>query len=228
MWHRSGRSRTRRPSESVPAGTLRDMPRREVDLVLFDLGGVLIELGGIAMLQELAGIAGDEAVWARWLTCPWVRKFEMGQCSATEFSVGIVSEWRLDITPARFLKVFRDWPIGPYPGARELLEGVQRSVPIGCLSNTNSLHWEHQSVAWPMLGIFDFTFLSFELGLVKPDADIFEAVAEELPVDPHRVLYLDDVALNADAARNFGFQSEQARGPDGCRAALRKFGLPAR
>jgi putative hydrolase of the HAD superfamily len=204
------------------------MPRRDVDFVLFDLGGVLIELGGITMLQELAGIASDEEVWTRWLGCPWVRKFEKGKCSATEFSVGVVSEWQLDISPERFLEVFRDWPIGPYPGARILLEEVQRSVPIGCLSNTNSLHWEHQSVAWPMLGMFDATFLSFELGLVKPDADIFQAVADELPVHRQRVLYLDDVALNADAARNFGFRSEQVRGPDECRTALKKFGLPAR
>ena len=204
------------------------MPRRDVDFVLFDLGGVLIELGGSAMLQELAGIASDEEVWARWLASPWVRAFEKGQCSPTEFSVGVVSEWQLDISPQRFLEVFRNWPIGPCPGAPELLEGVQRSVPIGCLSNTNSLHWEHQSGAWPMLGMFDLTFLSFELGLVKPDADIFEAVADELPVDRQRVLYLDDVALNADAARNFGFRSEHVRGPDECRTALRKFDLPTR
>jgi putative hydrolase of the HAD superfamily len=205
---------------------LQNVPRRDIDFVLFDLGGVLIELGGIAMLQELAGIASDEEVWARWLACPWVRKFEKGKCSATELSVGVVSEWHLDISPERFLEVFRDWPIGPYPGARDLLEEVQRSVPIGCLSNTNSLHWEHQSVAWPMLGMFDVTFLSFELGLVKPDAEIFQAVADQLQVDRQRVLYLDDVALNADAARNFGFRSEQVGGPDECRTVLRKFGLP--
>ncbi len=204
------------------------MPRRDVDFVLFDLGGVLIELGGVAMLQELAAIAGDDEIWARWLTCPWVRRFERGQCSATEFSVGVVSEWQLDISPERFLEVFRDWPIGPFPGASELVEDVRLSVPVGCLSNTNALHWEHQSVAWPLLGMFDLTFLSFELGLVKPDADIFEAVAEQLPVDRQRVLFLDDVGLNADAARTFGFRAEQVRGPDECRTALRKFGLPTR
>lgn len=195
---------------------------------MFDLGGVLIELGGIATLQELAGIASEEGVWARWLASPWVREFERGTCSATEFSVGMVSEWQLDISPERFLEIFRAWPIGPYPGVQELVASVQRSVPIGCLSNTNALHWEYQSAAWPMLGMFDLRFLSFELGLVKPDADIFQAVADQLPVDRDRVLYLDDVAINAEAARDFGFRSEQARGPDECRRALRYYGLPAR
>jgi glucose-1-phosphatase len=202
------------------------MPRRDVDFILFDLGGVLIELGGMATFQELAGLAGEEEMWERWLACPWVRRFERGQCSGTEFAAGVVSEWQLDISPGQFLEEFRRWPIGPYPGAPALLASVQRSVPIGCLSNTNALHWEYQFATWPMLGAFDFTFLSFELGLVKPDADIFEAVAAELPVDRRRVLFLDDVASNADAARASGFRAERVRGPDGCRTALGRLGVP--
>jgi glucose-1-phosphatase len=201
------------------------MPGCDVEFVLFDLGGVLIELGGVEALQELAGIADNEEVWRRWLTCPWVRKFERGQCSATEFSTGVVTDWQLDISPERFLKVFRDWPIGPFPGAQDLLDETRRSASIGCLSNTNSMHWSHQSAEWPMLGMFDLTFLSFELGLVKPDADIFEAVADHLPVSRERVLYLDDVALNTDAARTFGFRSEQVHGPDECRMVLSEVGL---
>ena len=203
------------------------MPHRDIDFVLFDLGGVLIELGGVATLQEMAGLAVDDEMWQRWLTSPWVRKFEKGECTADEFSVGFVSEWQIDVSPQQFLEAFREWPIGPFPGARDLLGEVQQSVPIGCLSNTNSMHWEHQSGEWPMLGMFDVRFLSFELGLVKPDEDIFVAVADQLAIERHRVLYLDDVALNADAARTFGFRSEQVRGLDECRKILAEVGLLA-
>jgi FMN phosphatase YigB (HAD superfamily) len=167
----------------------------------------------------------DEEVWHRWLASPWVRRFERGGCSASEFSVGVVAEWGLAISPERFLDIFRRWPIGPFDGAPELLAEVRRSVPVGCLSNTNTLHWEYQSAAWPMLGAFDFRFLSFELGLVKPDQEVFRTVADRLPVSPDRVLYLDDVALNSDAARSFGFRSEQARGIEEVRRVLAKFGL---
>ncbi|MGH9065956.1 MAG: hypothetical protein ACRD0J_00290, partial [Acidimicrobiales bacterium] len=47
------------------------------DWVLFDLGGVLVRLGGDGSLEALCGLRG-EAFWARWLTCPWVRDFERG------------------------------------------------------------------------------------------------------------------------------------------------------
>lgn len=203
------------------------MPDRQIEFVLFDLGGVLIELGGIATLQELTGYLDDEALWHRWLTSPWVRRFEKGECTESEFSTGFVEEWDLDLRPQRFLDIFREWPIGPFPGAEELLAEVRQSVPIGCLSNTNSMHWSYQTSEWPLLNKFDVRFLSFELGMVKPDAAIFEAVSDRLPVSRDHVLYFDDVALNVDAARSFGFPSEHVRGIDEVRAVLLDVGLVA-
>ncbi|HVA10442.1 MAG TPA: HAD-IA family hydrolase [Acidimicrobiales bacterium] len=150
---------------------------------------------------------------------------QKGQCSATEFSAQVVAEWGLDVAPERFLEIFRDWPIGPYPGTSELLVEVQQSVQIGCLSNTNSMHWDHQTSLWPVLDMFDFRFLSFELGLAKPDEAIFHAVAERLPFSRDRILYFDDVAVNSDAARSFGFRSVKVRGIDEVRTALREFGV---
>jgi hypothetical protein len=79
------------------------------------------------------------------------------------FFTGVVSEWALDLPSERFLEIFRDWPIGPYPGTVEVLAEVKRFLQIGCLRNTNKMHWEHHTALWPMLDTFDFRFLSFEL-----------------------------------------------------------------
>ena len=62
-----------------------------VDLVLFDLGGVLIELSGVPAMLELTGIESEEDLWRRWLSCRWVRRFESGGCSETEFAAGVVA-----------------------------------------------------------------------------------------------------------------------------------------
>jgi glucose-1-phosphatase len=198
-----------------------------IGFVLFDLGGVLIELGGVVSLQELAVTVGNEETWHQWLSSSSVRTFEKGECSATEFSARMVSQWDLNITPERFLEIFRDWPIGPYPGASELLAQVRRSVQIGCLSNTNAMHWEHQTSSWPVLDMFEFRFLSFELGLAKPDRAIFQAVADRLPFRKERILHLDDGAANSDAARSFGFRAERVRGLAEVREVLAEVGVLA-
>ena len=64
------------------------MTADRIDLVLFDLGGVLIQPGGVAAMRALAGIDSDEALWARWLGCRWVQRFEAGGCTPEEFADG--------------------------------------------------------------------------------------------------------------------------------------------
>ena len=64
----------------------------KTEVVLFDLGGVLVELGGVPVLREWAQIESDQDVWARWLRCPWVRRYERGQCTRDEFANGLVDD----------------------------------------------------------------------------------------------------------------------------------------
>jgi HAD superfamily hydrolase (TIGR01509 family) len=71
-----------------------------------------------------------------------------------------------------------------------------------------------------VVGSFEFRFLSFELGLVKPDRAIFETVAGRLPAEPHRVLFLDDNVVNVEGATDFGFRARHVRGIDEARRAL--------
>lgn len=196
-----------------------------IDVVLFDLGGVLIEFGGIDAMRELAGIDDEAELWRRWLECRWVRSFERGHCSPIDFAHGVVDDWQLAITGNEYLDSFNSWVRGPFAGAAELVAEVASAVTTGCLSNTNELHWEHQFQHNPMLASFSPSFLSYELGLVKPDAEIFEHVVAELGCDPSRVLFLDDNIINVDGARACGLNAHLTQGVDAARTVLRRFGL---
>jgi glucose-1-phosphatase len=192
-----------------------------IDVVLFDLGGVLFDPGGVAPMRALSGIDDEEELWRRWLSCPWVRAFESGHCSKEEFATGLVDDWRLEIEPAAFLQAFAGWPTGPYPGAEELLRATREFLPVGCLSNTNGLHWTEHFSRWSVLGELDYCFLSFELGQVKPDREIFELVAARLDAPAKRVLFIDDNAINVEGAASVGFEAVRAQGVDEARGALR-------
>jgi HAD superfamily hydrolase (TIGR01509 family) len=191
-----------------------------IEIVLFDLGGVLVDLGGVGPMKELSAIDTDDEFWDRWLTCRWVRGFERGECTPEEFAAGIVEDWGLSVAPAEFLDAFRDWPGRMFPGAEALVEAVHAKVPIGCLSNTNALHWDRHFGTWPILEHFDYRFLSYELGFVKPDRELFEHVARTLPAPPEYVLFLDDNLVNVNGAIDLGFVARHVRGVDGARAAL--------
>lgn len=193
------------------------------DYVLFDLGGVLVRLGGVGKLRELSGIATDDEVWRRWLSCPWVRTFERGHCTAEDFAAGVVAEWSLEVEPVAFLEQFRGWPEGLFDGAAELVAAVRRTTPAGCLSNTNTLHSADASLG--LDSMFDVTFLSHELGLVKPDPEVFVHVVDALDVPPERVVFLDDNQLNVDAARAARFAAVRVQGPREAERALQELGV---
>ncbi|MGO8826620.1 MAG: HAD family hydrolase [Acidimicrobiales bacterium] len=191
-----------------------------IEFVLFDLGGVLVDPGGVGPMRELSRIGTDEELWARWLSCRWVRRFEAGLCSPEEFAGGVVADWELELEPAAFLDEFSGWVNAPYPGALELVAAVRDDVGVGCLSNTNAVQWHANYEATAITEAFTFRFLSFELGLVKPDRQIFEVVAARLPVPPGRVLFLDDNAANVSGAEASGFVARHVRGVEEARRAL--------
>jgi putative hydrolase of the HAD superfamily len=109
----------------------------------------------------------------------------------------------------------------------ELVEAVQARVPAGFLSNMNSFQWAANYEGIPLTDAFSFRFLSFELGLVKPDASVFEAVAARLPVACEQVLFLDDNVVNVEAADGAGFAAVHVRGVDAARRALVSAGVLA-
>ncbi|HVB94650.1 MAG TPA: HAD-IA family hydrolase [Acidimicrobiales bacterium] len=196
-----------------------------VEMVLFDLGGVLLQLGGVRSMRELSGIAGDDELWNRWLSCPWVRSFESGACSHEAFARGVVDDWGLSISPAAFLEEFRTWPTGPLPGAEALVTEVMARVPAGCFSNTNVLHWNDHLAGWPLVGLFEIRFLSFEIGFLKPDRRAFDYVAGEVGTSPGRVLFLDDNTANINGAVAAGFSALRVSGVSETRQALVAFGV---
>jgi putative hydrolase of the HAD superfamily len=198
---------------------------RSVEIVLFDLGGVLLEVGGVAPMRELSGITTDEELWARWLGCRWVQQLEAGRCTPEEFAAGVVADWELAVAPAEFLATFGAWVNQPFPGAPELVAETGAAARIGCLSNTNAFQWDAHFGGLPLIGAFEFRFLSFELGLVKPDPAIFAAVAAGLPASPDRVLFLDDNAVNVEGAAAYGFGARHVRGVGEARRALVETGV---
>lgn len=203
----------------------RQYPRRvtQTRVVLFDMGGVLVELGP---LDEFLGTTiTSDRFWPLWLASPTVRSFERGECDERAFGQGLAAEFNLDLSADEVVERFRLFPRGLFPGAAELVSDVVNGVATGVLSNTNRLHWEQQTDSDLIQGLFDHRFLSYELGLVKPDALLFERVVADLGVAPEAILFVDDNLINVEGARAVGLQAEVVDGVPATRAILAERGL---
>lgn len=176
-----------------------------VEAILFDLGGVLIELAGVArMLEWCPGIETTDELWRRWLQSSAVRRYEVGTTTGEAFAAEIVGEFDLPVAPAAFLAAFEYWPRALYPGATELLRRLAPRYRLASVSNTNPLHWARFCREWALDTLFHDNFPSHRVRRLKPDTDYFAHVVAALGVAPERVVFVDDNRINVEAALAFG------------------------
>ena len=155
---------------------------RPFDVLLFDLGGVLIDFAGV---EEMGPLLTDPlpraVVRTRWIRSEAVRLFERGEISPRQFADRSLVEWNLTMAPEAFLDLFTGWARGLYPGAEQLLSRIGKEHRLACLSNSNELHTPlHREAIQPFIGQ---CFFSNEVGSVKPEAQIFEHAIRELGTD---------------------------------------------
>jgi glucose-1-phosphatase len=185
----------------------------KLSTILFDLGGVLVELPERpipADWAERAPSSGKEL--HDWLTSPAAKAFEKGEISAARFADEIVNEMKLSIAPEEILAYFTFWPQGLFPGTKSLIARILPQYSLAIFSNTNELHWPRLMNEMGLEGCFDHYFASFKIGMAKPDPAAFRYVVKALSCEPSEILFLDDSQMNVDAARLVGIKAERVIG----------------
>jgi putative hydrolase of the HAD superfamily len=84
---------------------------------------------------------------------------------------------------------------------------------IYLLSNTNDAHWQYileTSFPEPAENYFDKTFLSQEMGMAKPDTEIYAEVLRQIGTPADECLFLDDSSANCKAAETLGIHTYNA------------------
>jgi putative hydrolase of the HAD superfamily len=201
-------------------------PAADIRVLLFDVGGVLVELGGVeSILGWLDFRLSPEELWRRWLQSAAVRQFETGQIDAAQFAAGMIAEFELPVGPREFLDSFIGWPTGLYPGTLEMLARIPRRYQRALLSNSNPLHWPRVLGEMKLGASFDHHFVSHLTGRIKPDREAFEHVLESLGCTPGQVLFLDDNLLNVEAARALGLHAVRVQGLEQTQRALIEQGI---
>ncbi len=187
-------------------------------IILFDIGGVLVHSNGIQALQRLLPSGNrEEEILHRWNQSHAVLQFERGRSTPSAFASAFVEEWCLEMTASDFLAFFSEWVPGYYEGAIPLIETLKERYTVGCLSNSNEIHWSRLD---QIDSLFHFTVVSHRTGWMKPAREAYEQVLKTVLVPPSDVFFLDDSAHNVVAAQAVGFRAHMVRGIEEARAIL--------
>ena len=204
------------------------MPTSPIQLVCFDLGGVLVRIA--RNWEDACRRAGvdlrhvPDAGWERHHAL--MLRFETGEIDDAGYlkeAPGCVGG---GVAPEQIVKVFDAWLLGMYPGAIELIDELRsRGVKTACLSNTNPRHWNAlaERDEYRPLQRLDFRLVSHELGVMKPNERAYRMTENATGFWGGQVLFFDDKPENVAAARAVHWKAEAVDRADDAVSQLREY-----
>jgi len=199
-------------------------PMSDIDTLLFDLGGVLVEFNDGFKVFDWANLS-PEAFFEQWIASPTVREFEAGLITTDQFAEGVVREFHLPVSTQEFLENFQSLPKGLFEGTEDLLLKLRGEYRLACFSNTNQLHWPMLRDDLRISELMDECFISCFTGLLKPDREAYEFVLKTLNCSAEQVVFFDDNPINVKAATECGLRAYQVEGFAGLVGKLTQLGV---
>lgn len=182
---------------------------KQIKTLLFDFGDVFINLDKSAILKHLAQFGITK------LSPEQIEKnkaYEVGKLSSQDFISYYHTNLKTDNASAEAItkawnSILLDFPLQRLEFLKKLKKKGEFQLIL--LSNTNELHisWikEHVNFYEEFKSYFDAFYLSHEINLRKPNANIYEFVLDQHQLKPEEVLFIDDTKENTDAAKSLGF-----------------------
>lgn len=189
-----------------------------VDAIVFDLGGVLVDIDLHRAFAAWGGAAGVavEAIAARFAVDEACCAHERGEIDDRAYFAHLRGS--LGLPQLSDEQMLAGWTaiIGePIPGIESLVRRLASRLPLYVFSNTNPAHVAHFVPRFrDLLAHFRRTFTSCELGRRKPEAEAFARLSELIGLPPARLAFFDDVEANVAGARRAGLQAHLVMRPD--------------
>lgn len=179
--------------------------------LLLDLGGVLYEIdlpGTLARFEALRAPGAPPIEYGKNSQHAWFSLGDTGHAGIDAFTAGLREAYQLDATDARLREVWLGVLVGVLPGRVEAVERLAARYRLALLSNTNQFHFEHFAPQCkPMFDRMDHLFLSFEMGVRKPDPEIYLRALAHAGWKAEETLFADDSQANIEAAQALGLQT---------------------
>ena len=181
--------------------------------IIFDIGGVLVNLDWdkvCARLQQHSGLAAGD-VRREVINGPIVSSAMRGLPTPHAYYEALCEKLVLSLAYEEFVDIWNG-----LLSANEAIEPVVEQLrPVHRLvlaSNTDPIHFAHTVDRFPVFKNFERCFLSYEMGLLKPDPAFFRHVLGTLDIPASCCIFIDDRADNVESARGIGITAIQFEG----------------
>ena len=137
-----------------------------------------------------------------------VGRLERGELEIDEFERWIAERLSEGLAEPLAAEGIRDRMFAGMQPDEDMIEAVRRAHASGIKTGLISNSWGPSGFSRDDLGdLFDAVLISGEVGMRKPDAEIFLHAAELLGLEPGQCVFVDDLAQNAEGAKAAGMEA---------------------
>lgn len=192
------------------------MINRQYSAVVFDLGQVIVPFDYKYFVEKVnrhkSGI-GEQ----------FLNLYKKNYYIHRDFEKGLIPEKQFINTMLGFLDNVIDgeafcnyWSdiFTPDDKVISLLSILKQKYKLYLISNTNSIHKKYGFGHYEFLNLFDHLFLSHEVGFIKPEKEIYNAVEKISEFPPEEHIFIDDILEYVNAAKVLGWDGIQFLGYD--------------
>ena len=175
-------------------------------MIIFDLGGVLVNLDWDKVCADLQRHSNAGEVRSEVVNGPIVMSAMQGLLSPQAYHEALCRSLHSDLEYEEFVGIWNGLLSTNY----DIIPLVERLKPDHRLilaSNTDPIHFAHSVQHVGVLENFERFFLSYEMGLLKPDPEFYRHVLETIAIPAHECVFIDDREENVESARSMGITS---------------------
>lgn len=181
-----------------------------IKVLLFDLGRVLVDFDHLRSAQRISAFCSKtpRQIYDLFFESSLTIAFEAGKITPKDFYLQVKQMLDLKLSYDSFEPIWNDifFLSAKNRSVFGLVNALRANYKIAMLSNINILHYEYLKKNFPVFEVFNKVFLSFQLGLIKPDKKIYDLVIRELGVSPQEVFYTDDRPELVESAKSLGLR----------------------
>ena len=196
-----------------------------IKAIIFDFGNVLLEWNPRLVYRRY--FPNDNESMEKFLQEVNFMDWNAQQDKGRTFAEGVAELSKQFPHYADLIQAYHDnWEhsIGHYfEGTVEIMKQLKKAgYPLYGLSNWSAETFPIAQEKYDFFNLLDDRVISGEVGLIKPEPEIFELLLQKIGRPAHECLFIDDASANIEQAQNLGFATVHFQSSDQLAAELHR------
>lgn len=187
-----------------------------IDNIIFDLGGVILNIDYNLTAQAFKDLGAEnfDEMYSQQKQFGLFDQLETGQISQQGFINEMLRLLPSETKPKQVIDAWNAMLLDLPKERLKKLEELKNNYSLFLLSNTNSIHFEaftkiiqKQHNLSSFQPYFEKLYYSHEIGLRKPNKEVFEHILDEQKLKAESTLFVDDSIQHVEGAKKAGLNA---------------------